>query len=92
MFNKSIVRKLKSNKGETLVEALAAILIIALASLLLIGSVSSAVNINKRVKQEDKNFKTDVAAAEQQQATLDKANKTLTIGDKTFTITYNLNQ
>ncbi|MDD4201104.1 MAG: type II secretion system protein [Eubacteriales bacterium] len=86
MFGKRMMSKLKSRKGETLVEALIAVLIIALASFVLLGSVMSAYKINKTVKASDVQFKAMVQAAEQEHASLNEDKSKLTVGDKSFDI------
>lgn len=63
-----LIRKAKSKKGETLVETLAAILIITLATIILIGSTMGASKINKKVKEADNKFYEQVDKAELKRA------------------------
>lgn len=59
-----MIKKLKDNKGETLVELMAAILIASLSVALLFSCVMVATNINQKAKIRDKDFKTIVEILE----------------------------
>lgn len=52
----SFIKKLKERSGETLVETLVAILVIALASLLLAAMVSSSGSIDMSAREKDAEF------------------------------------
>ena len=56
--------KLRSTRGETLIETLTATLIIALSSILLLSMAVTAANINKRSDEESKLYQTELAQAE----------------------------
>lgn len=64
MTVKTIFRKLKSRKGESLVESLAAILIFTMASIAMYSMVTSAANINKTVKEVEKVREQEMLVAE----------------------------
>jgi len=57
-------RKICSNRAETLVEALCAVLITALATALLAGMVSSAARLNEAAVSNDDRLYTSVTEAE----------------------------
>lgn len=61
-----IKRKLHSQKGETLVELMAAILIATLSIGLLIGGISVSVGIDRQGKNADKKFYNALTEAESQ--------------------------
>ena len=50
---KQLAKRLKNKSGETLVESLAAILIFTFASIAMLSMISTAMNINKTVKDAD---------------------------------------
>lgn len=64
-------RKLKSNRGETLVEVLASILIGALSVALLFTAVMASVNMDRTAKETDSKYKEVLAAAEGRTAEFD---------------------
>ena len=59
-------KKLSQNRGETLVEVLAAVLIASLAITLLFGGIMASVNLNRSAKTSDETFYADLSAAERQ--------------------------
>ena len=61
---KRFLKKLKNNKGETLIEALAAILIIALASSALLYSVINAADVNRKAAAKDTEYRQEVNEVE----------------------------
>lgn len=63
-----MIKKLRSNRGETLTETLAAILILTLSSLVLLTMTVTAVRINRMAGQSDKTFHAEIAAVETQQS------------------------
>ena len=71
-------RKLKTNKGETLVETLLALLIIGLASVMLATMISAAVNINKTTKGTDELIYKAVSYMEGHTAAASDKNASLT--------------
>lgn len=61
---KTILTKLKSTRGESLIETMAAILIFTFASILFLSLVTSAANINISVNEADEAFQAQQAAVE----------------------------
>jgi len=61
---KGIFRRLKDRRGETLVEALASILIFTFSSILLLSMISSAARINATAKEADGKWAEQLNAAE----------------------------
>lgn len=49
-------RKLRSSRGETLTEILAAILVCAFSIMLLVGMITTSMNINRQARELDKEF------------------------------------
>lgn len=78
MTNRKFGRLLFNKKGETLVEALVAIVVIALASVVLLSSVLTATEIDKEVRVSDEKYSREVADAEAYDNVLEK-NGTLTV-------------
>lgn len=78
---KMFLKKLKSKVGESLVESLAAILIFTMASIVMYTMVTTAGDINKKVKDMDAKNQKDLIAVEMGLA----ANK-IGSGDIVFTI------
>lgn len=62
---KAFMKRLRSRRGETLVESLVSILIFTLASILLLSMAASATRINATVREEDLVFQQRQAAIEQ---------------------------
>lgn len=60
--------KLRSRRGETLVEPLVAILVSALSVVLLVGGITAAAQINRRAAEQDGDFYGQLTAAEEQAA------------------------
>ncbi|WP_294856275.1 hypothetical protein [uncultured Oscillibacter sp.] len=60
------MRRKRRTSGETLVETLAAILIAALASILLLQMTVVSVRINEKARQMDEDYRTALSAAESQ--------------------------
>lgn len=54
----------RANRGETLVETLAAILVIALSATLLVQLTMTSTRLNRNVEQADGDFRAELAAAE----------------------------
>ena len=74
-----IVKRLKSNAGETLVESMAAILIFTFASIIMLSMVSSAADINAAAKKADEEYFSQMVVVELAQGT--------TPGIVTFSVT-----
>lgn len=71
------MKKLRSRRGETLVESLVSILIIALSSAMFATMVTTAVNINLKTETATAEFYEEFAAAEDTNATPESATITL---------------
>ena len=54
----------RANRGETLVETLAAILVITLSATLLVQLTMTSTRLNRNVERADGDFRTELAAAE----------------------------
>lgn len=63
-----LVKKLRSARGESLVEALAAILIFTFASIILLSMISAAGRINTTARQADDALQAELYVAEAQDA------------------------
>lgn len=61
---KALKTKLRSQRGETLVEVLASILIASLSVALLLGGVAVSANLERQADQTDKYFYETLTAAE----------------------------
>lgn len=61
-------RKLKEQRGETLVEVLASILIGSLSVALLFGAVMASANLDRQAQELDETYYEDLAKAERQAA------------------------
>lgn len=53
---KEIIKRLKNQAGETLVESMAAILIFTFASIIMLSMVSSAADINTAAREADREY------------------------------------
>ncbi len=83
------MRKLKNNKGETIVELLAAILISSLAVGLLFSCAIASININKVAKENDEKFTQVLNKVETRSEP--KTGKTIEIKEGTISTTINVN-
>lgn len=78
--------KLRSRAGETLAEILVALLIIALASILMVGMYSASTSIDKSARDQDKKLYESLSAVEGGTATATK--QTVTLTDTTAGVTH----
>lgn len=62
-----LIRKLRSQTGETLVESMASILIFTMASIILLSMIATASKINVTAKKVDAAVRTELYAAEAQE-------------------------
>lgn len=60
------MKKLNQDRGETLVEVLAAVLVASLSIALLFGGIMASSSIDRTVRTSDETFYTDLSAAERQ--------------------------
>lgn len=75
---KTILTRLKNNRGETLIESMIAILIFTFASILFLTLVTSAANINTTVKEADESFQSQQLAVEKDEVATEPATVSLT--------------
>ena len=61
---KKILTRLKSKKGETLVESMAGILIFTFGSIIMLSMVTSAADINTAAKEADQEYFTQMVQVE----------------------------
>ena len=66
---KAIKRKLRGQRGETLVEVLASILVASLSVVLLLGGVAVSVNINRQADAADNAFYENLTTVESRTGT-----------------------
>ena len=84
---KSILNKLKSKVGESLVESLAAILIFTMASIVMYSMVTTAGDINMKAKEMDEQNQEHLVAVEKgESAWLNAENAAYCSGSVTFTL------
>ena len=69
-FMKKLNLKLNNNKGETIVEVIASILICVISVTLLMSGVAVSAKINKNADENDENFYKELSFAETKQAPL----------------------
>ena len=62
-----IFKKLRSNRGETMVEMLVSIALLVLAMSILAAALSSAYSITQASRNADKNYYEDLSAAERKE-------------------------
>lgn len=75
-----MTRKWKDNRGETLVEVLASILIGVLSVALLFSAVMASANIDKKAKKTDEAFNAALNAAEAQEGAINPFDSTVPEG------------
>lgn len=61
---KKILSRLKSKKGETLVESMAGILIFTFGSIIMLSMITSAADINTAAKEADRQYFEDMVVVE----------------------------
>lgn len=84
---KSILNKLKSKVGESLVESLAAILIFTMASIVMYSMVTTAGDINMKAKEMDEQNQEHLVAVEKGESPwLNAENAAYCSGSVTFTL------
>ena len=76
-------RKLKSRRGETLVESLCAVLIASLSAALLAGMVTAASNMNISARENDAKLYSSISDAETFAGDARTGEITVTVGSKT---------
>ena len=64
-----MLNKLKSTRGETFVESLVAVVVVSLATLLFVGLVTAAGNINAVQKKADRDFYSAMSKVERLEGT-----------------------
>lgn len=86
-----LIRKLQSNRGESLVEVLAAIVVIALASLVLMNSARAATRANLAAEKADAEYRAQIEGAEDQRTELGTGNLVISSSgdsDKSVNVTF----
>ena len=84
-------KKLRSRKGETLVEAMVSILVFTLSSILLLTMVTAASNINKAAKEADASRQAQLSAAEEGvNSNIQGAKVGISVGDNAASVTYDV--
>lgn len=81
MSVRKLLGKIKSRRGETLLEALVAILVIVFSGLTLYFSVITSARVNKAASVADDAFRTQTGAAEQQAGVSSTGKVTITAPD-----------
>lgn len=76
---KAVFRKLKTRRGETLIESLVAILAFAISTVVMYSMVTAAMNMNYNAREADKAFQNKVKTAEQAQGSGRSGTVTLTL-------------
>lgn len=78
------MKKLRNDRGETLLEVLVAIVIAALSVTLLLGCISAAANVDAGVKEKDEQIYAALNAAEEQKDEINSITVTITNEDPTI--------
>lgn len=73
------MKKLRNKRGETLIEALAAILIFTLATVALFSLITTATDLNRYAKESDAKTQEQLVAAEQGASNGQSGTVTLTL-------------
>ena len=76
---KKLLKKLRSKCGETLVEAIASILIFTFSSIILLSMITAAADINQSAKEADAAMRQELLIAEQQDASNPSGTGTLSV-------------
>lgn len=85
---RSLCRRLSSRRGETLVETLASILIVAVSAAIFAGMIMSSSRLNTVAKEADDAFYAELSAAETQAATTSgTVSVTWSTGSEAFAVT-----
>lgn len=88
---KNIYRKCMNQKGETLVEVLASILVCVLSVTLLMNGVAISTKINQSADQQDEKFYQSLSVAERKQGTpIQKGKAIIKEGARTIKIPVSL--
>lgn len=77
---KALNKKLRSQRGETLIEVLASILITTLSVALLLGGVAVSASLGRQADMSDQSFYEALTAAEQRQTPIANQSVTVTEG------------
>ena len=84
-------KKLRSRKGETLVESMVSILIFTLSSILLLTMISAASSINKAAKESDASRQAQLSAAEAgENSSIQGAKVGIAVGGNSASVTYDV--
>ncbi len=80
------VKKLKSSRGETLVETLCALLLITMTSSLFLTLTLSSARISSQARADDKAYRRSLSVAEAQSRVLSSGN--IVIRGRSYPVTY----
>ena len=80
MMMKNLMKKLRSRAGESLIEALAAILIFTLASQTMYSMVTAAAGINKTAKNADRALQEQLVVVERADDVTETGTVTMALG------------
>lgn len=72
-----MVRKLKNNRGETVIEVLASVLIAALSVALLFGAIAASVSMDRSAQKTDTDFYKGLNNAQTQTTSVDTGTVTV---------------
>lgn len=75
------MKKLNQDRGETLVEVLAAVLVASLSIALLFGGIMASSSIGRSARTSDKTFYADLSAAERQGSSDKKGEMAVTVAN-----------
>jgi len=83
-----LLRKLKDNRGESLVEVLAAVLVCALAIVILFGATMAAANLNTQAETQDALLQEEQIASEMWQSGYQSGTGTVRVGSDYYRVTF----
>ena len=84
----SLIKKLRSDLGESLVEVLAAILICVLAIVILFGATMAATNLNQKAETADAALQEEQIASEMWQTAYISGTGTVKVGNDYYRVTF----
>lgn len=84
----ALMRKIKNNAGESLVEVLAAILICVLAIVMLFGATMAATNLNQKAETADAALQEEQIASEMWQTGYISGTGTVKVGNDYYRVTF----
>lgn len=82
---KEFMMRLRSKKGESLIESMAAILIFTMASIIMLTMVTASADINSEAKKAEESHQKQLLVAEKAEGTADTQQVGITITDASGT-------